>query len=181
MVLTLMIPMRKIFRAERIITMHVLESVAKTIVFTGLIVGFAYGTEYFIAWYSQNTVEMEVFSFRATGGFSLSYWIMVVCNSMVPLLFFFKRIRTHIFWLFGISIVINIGMWFERFVIIISSVAHDFLPNAWGQYAPTAIEYGIMLGSFSLFFFFFVLFVKHLPAISMTEMKELQHQDTAHE
>ncbi|MBA2881022.1 molybdopterin-containing oxidoreductase family membrane subunit [Desulfosalsimonas propionicica] len=181
MVLTLMIPMRKIFRAERIITMHVLESVAKTIVFTGLIVGFAYGTEYFIAWYSQNTVEMEVFSFRSTGGFALSYWIMVVCNSLVPLLFFFKRIRTHIFWLFGISIVVNIGMWFERFVIIISSVSHDFLPNAWGQYAPTAIEYGIMLGSFSLFFFLYFLFVKHLPAISMTEMKELQHQETAHE
>jgi len=181
MVLTLMIPMRKIFKAERIITMHVLESVAKTIVFTGLIVGFAYGTEYFIAWYSQNTVEMEVFSFRSTGGFALAYWIMVVCNSIVPLLFFFKRIRTHIFWLFGISIVVNIGMWFERFVIIISSVAHDFLPNAWGRYAPTAIEYGIMLGSFSLFFFFYFLFVKHLPAISMTEMKELQHQETAHE
>ncbi|MFW6081744.1 MAG: NrfD/PsrC family molybdoenzyme membrane anchor subunit [Desulfosalsimonas sp.] len=181
MVLTLMIPMRRIFRAERIITMHVLESVAKTIVFTGLIVGFAYGTEYFIAWYSRNSVEMEVFTFRSAGDFTLSYWIMVVCNSIVPLLFFFRRIRTRIVWLFGISILVNIGMWFERFVIIISSVAHDFLPNAWGEYAPTAIEYGIMLGSFSLFFFLFFLFVKHLPAISMTEMKELQHQGMGHE
>lgn len=181
MVLTLMIPMRRIFGAQRIITMHVLESVAKTIVFTGLIVGFAYGTEYFIAWYSRNSVEMEVFAFRSAGDFTLSYWIMVVCNSMVPLLFFFRRIRTSIFWLFGISILVNIGMWFERFVIIISSVAHDFLPNAWGEYAPSAIEYGIMLGSFSLFFFLFFLFVKHLPAISMTEMKELQHQGMTHE
>ncbi|MFP3981475.1 MAG: NrfD/PsrC family molybdoenzyme membrane anchor subunit [Desulfobacterales bacterium] len=181
MVLTLMIPMRRIFNAQRIITMHVLESVAKTIVFTGLIVGFAYGTEYFIAWYSRNSVEMEVFAFRSTGDFALQYWIMVICNSLVPLLFFLKRIRTSIIWLFAISIVVNIGMWFERFVIIISSVARDFLPHAWGDYAPTGIEYGIMLGSFCLFFFLFFLFVKHLPSISMTEMKELQHQAGTHD
>ena len=172
MVLTLMIPLRKIFRYERIVTMQILEAVAKTIIFTGLIVGYAYGVEYFLAWYSNNIVEQEAFRWRALGDYSLEFWIMVVCNSFIPLLFFFKRIRTSILWLVCISILINIGMWYERFVIIIGSVAHDFIPHAWGLYRPSAIEYGIMLGSFSLFFLLFLLFAKHLPSISMTEMKE---------
>ncbi|MDZ7833483.1 MAG: NrfD/PsrC family molybdoenzyme membrane anchor subunit [Desulfobacterales bacterium] len=180
MVLTLMIPLRKIFHYERIITGKVLERVAQTIVLTGLIVGFAYGTEQFIAWYSRNTVEMEIFRFRAVGGFALAFWIMVICNTIIPLLFFFKYFRTSIFWLFTISILINIGMWYERYVIIISSVAHDFIPHAWGQYFPTWVEFGIMLGSFSLFFFLFFLFVKHLPSVSMTEMKEKVHEEAAH-
>jgi molybdopterin-containing oxidoreductase family membrane subunit len=172
MVLTLMIPMRKIFHYEALITRDVLENVAKTIIFTGLIVGYAYIVEYFLAWYSNNVVEQESFRWRAFGDYSLQFWIMVVCNSLVPLLFFFKKIRTHIAWLFGISILVNIGMWYERFVIIVGSVAHDFLPHTWGLYAPSGIEYGILLGSFSLFFFLFLLFAKHLPSVSMTEMKE---------
>ena len=178
MVLTLSIPLRKIFGYERIITMHVLESIAKTIVFTGLIVGFAYGTEVFIAWYSQNIIEMESFRWRAFGDYAPEYWIMVICNSVIPLLYLFRRFRTHLVWLFVISIFVNIGMWFERFVIIVGSVAHDFLPNAWGLYRPTLIEGGIMLGAFCLFFFLFLLFVKHLPSVSMTEMKEhIQHTE----
>jgi molybdopterin-containing oxidoreductase family membrane subunit len=173
MVLTLMIPLRKIFRYERIITMSVLENVAKTIILTGLIVAFAYGTEFFIAWYSHNPVETAIFKWRATGDYRIGFWIMVVCNTVLPLLFFIKKIRTSLVWLFGISILVNIGMWFERFVIIITSVAHDFIPYAWGSYAPTLIEFGIMVGSFSLFFLLFVLFVKHMPSVSMTEMKEM--------
>jgi molybdopterin-containing oxidoreductase family membrane subunit len=180
MVLTLMIPMRKIFRYEQFITMDILENIAKTIVFTGLIVGYAYGVEYFIAWYSNNIVEQETFRWRAVGDYSLEFWIMVVCNSLIPLLFFFKRVRRKIFWLFGISILINIGMWYERFVIIIGSVAHDFIPHAWGFYAPSAVELGIMLGSFCLFFFLFLLFVKHLPSVSMTELKESLSKGGAH-
>ena len=180
MVLTLMIPLRHIFHYEKIITVHVLESVAKTIIFTGLIVGFAYGTEFFIAWYSHNPAEMAIFRYRPTGDYAVGFWIMVICNTVVPLLFFFKRIRTHIAWLFGISILVNIGMWFERFVIIVTSVAHDFIPYAWGLYRPTAIEFGIMIGSFCLFFFLFFLFVKHLPSVAMTEMKELVHQGADH-
>ncbi len=179
MVLTLMIPLRKIFHYERIITDTVLERVAQTIVFTGLIVGFSYGTEQFIAWYSQNSIEIETFRYRMFGAFALEFWIMVVCNSLIPLLFFFKRFRRSVFWLFAISILVNIGMWYERFVIIISSVAHDFLPHAWGTYRPTWVEFGIMLGSFSLFFFLFLLFVKHLPAVSMTEMKEKVYEEEA--
>jgi molybdopterin-containing oxidoreductase family membrane subunit len=172
MVLTLMIPLRKIFNYEKIITMHVLESVAKTIVLTGMIVGFAYGTEFFIAWYSRNPVEEYIFAWRATGDYAIPFWIMVTCNTIVPLAFLIKKVRTAIPWLFGISIVVNIGMWYERFIIIITSVGRDFLPNAWSLYRPSLVEFGIMLGSFSLFFFLFVLFVKHMPSVSMTEMKE---------
>ena len=172
MVLTLMIPLRRIFRCEKLITIDVLENVAKTIIFTGLIVGYAYAVEYFLAWYSNNSVEQASFRWRAFGDYSPEFWVMVVCNSIVPLLFFRKRIRTNILWLFGISILINIGMWFERFVIIIGGVAHDFIPHAWGLYRPRFIELGIMFGSFSLFFLLFLLFVKHLPSVSMTEMKE---------
>jgi molybdopterin-containing oxidoreductase family membrane subunit len=180
MVLTLMIPLRKVFKYEKLISMHVLESVAKTIVFTGLIVGFAYGTEVFIAWYSHNPVEMETFRYRAFGDYAVQYWIMVTCNSLIPLLFLFRKVRTNIRALFIISLLVNVGMWMERFVIIIGSVAHGFLPHAWGLYAPSMIEYGILLGSFCLFFFLFVLFVKHLPSISMTEMKETLPEGASH-
>jgi molybdopterin-containing oxidoreductase family membrane subunit len=180
MVVTLMIPLRKIFHLEEIITMRVLEQVAKTIVFTGLIVGFSYGTEVFIAWFSHNPVEVEAFRYRAFGDYALEYWIMVSCNSIIPLLFFFKKIRTHLRWLFIICLLVNVGMWYERFVIIVGSVAHDFLPYAWGLYRPSIIEYGILVGSFCLFFFLFVLFVKHLPSVSMTEMKEISPPGEAH-
>lgn len=173
MVLTLMIPLRKIFNYQAIITTHVLESVAKTIVFTGLIVGFAYGTEFFIAWYSHNPLEQYIFQYRPTGDYAIGFWIMAICNTMIPLLFLFKKIRTSIAALFVISLLVNLGMWYERFVIIITSVARDFIPHAWGLYAPSLVEYGITIGSFSLFFFLFCLFVKHMPSVSMTEVKEM--------
>jgi Ni/Fe-hydrogenase subunit HybB-like protein len=172
MVLTLMIPMRKIFHYEEIITMKVLESVAKTIILTGMIVGYAYVVEIFIAWFSWNPVEREAFWWRIFGDYSLEYWIMTVCNVFVPVLLFFKKIRTSIKALFTISILVNVGMWYERFVIIVGGPAHDFLPHAWGLYAPSMIEMGIMLGTFCMFFMLFLLFVKHMPSISMTEMKE---------
>ncbi|NTV33892.1 MAG: polysulfide reductase NrfD [Deltaproteobacteria bacterium] len=180
MVLTLMIPMRTIFRYEVFITKDILDNIAKTIVFTGLIVGYAYAIEYFLAWYSHNIVEQESFRWRAAGEYSLAFWVMVICNSVVPLLFFIRKVRRSIPWLFGISILINIGMWSERFVIIIGGVAHDFMPNAWGTYSPTIIEYGVLVGSFCLFFFLFLLFVKHMPSVSMTEMKESVHKGVGH-
>jgi Ni/Fe-hydrogenase subunit HybB-like protein len=176
MVLTLMIPLRKIFGYQDIITIEVLASVAKTIVFTGLIVGFAYATELFIAWYSRSIIEIESFWWRAFGEYASQYWIMVVCNTAIPLLFLSKKIRTSIVPLFIISIFVNIGMWMERFVIIIGSVAHDFLPNAWGFYSPPWFEFVLMGFGFCLFFFLFLLFAKHLPSVSMTEMKEHIHK-----
>jgi Ni/Fe-hydrogenase subunit HybB-like protein len=180
MVLTLMIPLRRIFQYKAIITEDILDNIAKTIIFTGLIVGYAYMVEYFLAWYSHNIVEQESFRWRAFGHYSLEFWIMVICNSVVPLLFFIRKVRRSIPWLFGVSILINIGMWYERFVIIVGGVAHDFMPHAWGEYSPSFIEYGILLGSFSMFFFLFLLFVKHLPSISMTELKEGVRQGGGH-
>jgi len=173
MVLTLMIPMRRIFNYEKIITIDVLENVAKAIIFTGFIVAFAHGTEFFMAWYSQNPVELEVFRNRPFGDYAAGFWIMAVCNTILPVVFFFRFARRSLSILFMVSILVNIGMWFERFVIIVTSVSRDFIPHAWGLYAPTWVEFGIMIGSFSLFFFLFVLFVKHLPSVSMTEMKEM--------
>ncbi len=172
MVLTLLIPMRKLFRFEHLITMEILENIAKTIILTGIIVGYAYGTEYFMAYYSGNVFERDTMIWRAIGNYSLAFWIMVVCNTLVPLLFFLKRFRTDVRRLFAISILINVGMWYERFVIIITSAAHQFDPYSWTHYSPSWVEYGIMIGSFCLFGLLFLLFAKFLPTISMTEMKE---------
>ena len=172
MVVTLMIPLRRIFNYHKIITLEVIENIAKTIVLTGLIVGFAYGSQYFIAWYSHDIVEMETFRWFARGQYRWELYIMVLSNSLFPMLFVFRKIRRSITLLFIICLLVNLGMWFERFVIIVGGAAHGFSPYAWGVYASTLVEYGIMLGSFCLFFFLFLLFVKHLPSVSMTEMKE---------
>jgi len=180
MVLTLVIPLRRIFRYEAFITEDILDNIAKTIIFTGLIVGYAYMVEYFLAWYSHNIVEQESFRWRAFGDYGLQFWIMVACNSVVPLLFFVRKVRRSIPRLYLISLLINVGMWYERFVIIIGGAAHDFMPNAWGLYWPSLIEYGILLGSFCIFFFLFLLFVKHLPSVSMTELKEEVHRRGDH-
>jgi Ni/Fe-hydrogenase subunit HybB-like protein len=172
MVLTLLIPLRRILKFEHLITMDILEQIAKTIIFTGLIVGYAYITEYFMAQYSGNVAERSTFIWRAIGHYAPEFWIMVICNSVVPLAFFVKKIRRNLSYLFRISLLVNIGMWFERFVIIVGSAAHENDPYSWGSYSPRWPEYGIMLGSFSLFMFLFLLFAKFLPAISMTEVKE---------
>ena len=164
MVLTLMIPMRKMFRYEAFITKDILDNIAKTIVFTGLIVGYAYMRRVLPGLVQPQHRGAGVFPVAGASGTTvLEFWIMVICNSVVPLLFFIRKVRRSIPWLFGISILINIGMWYERFVIIIGGVAHDFMPNAWGTYSPTIIEYGILVGSFSLFFFPFPAFCKTPP------------------
>ncbi|HHM24425.1 MAG TPA: hydrogenase [Bacteroidetes bacterium] len=173
MVITILIPLRKIFKVEELITKDNLESMAKMIVLTGLIVGYAYATEFFMAWYSGNQYEYEIFRWRAAGDYAIEYWIMVIFNSVVPLLFFVKKIRRSIPWLLAISIAINIGMWFERYVIIVTSLAHDFLPYSWGHYRPSLIEFGITLGSFGWFFLFFFIFAKLLPSVSIAELKEM--------
>ena len=172
MVLTLLIPLRRIFRFEEIITVKILESIAKTIIFTGIVIGYSYIVEYFMAWYGGDRIEQDTFLFRAFGHYSTMFWLMVVCNVVAPLFFFFKRVRTNLKWLFAIALLINIGMWTERFVIIIGSMAQDFMPYQWGFYTPTWVEIGITVGSFCLFFFLFLLFSKFLPSISIAEMKE---------
>ncbi len=172
MVMTILIPLRRVFKVEHIIRPYHLESMAKLLLVTSLIVGYAYFIEIFIAWYSGNPFEIAIFKYRATGEYAAIFWLMVICNAVVPLLFFKKSIRTNILALFIISIVVNFGMWFERYNIIVSSLAHDFFPTAWGIYEMTPVEWGIMLGAFGLFFLLFLTFVRILPSISIAEVKE---------
>ncbi len=172
MVITLLVPLRALFKVENLITDSTLENLAKTIILTGLIVGYSYIMEYFMAWYSGNMVERDTFIWRAIGYYAPQFWIMVVGNTIAPLMLFFKKARTHLPILFCICILINFGMWFERYVIIVGSVSHEFDPYSWGLFFPTWVDYSILVGSFCLFLFMFFLFVKFLPSISMTEVKE---------
>jgi molybdopterin-containing oxidoreductase family membrane subunit len=128
--------------------------------------------ESYIAWYSNNIPEWQRFVYQVVGEYAIPFWIMILFNSLVPLLFFVKRIRTSTPWLFGIAILINIGMWMERFVIIVTALAHEFDPYSWGLYRPTWVDIGITLGSFAWFFFWFLLFTKFLPVVSIVEVKE---------
>ncbi len=173
MVISLTIPIRKIFALENYITLDNYDGMAKMILLTSLIVGYAYGCEFFMAWYSGNPAEWGQFYYRATGQYALFYWIMVVCNVVMPIPLWFKSVRRNLKVLFIISIFINIGMWFERFNIIVISLSQGFEPGAWGIYKISWVEMGITAGSFAWFFMFFLLFIKTLPAISITELKEI--------
>lgn len=171
MVVTLLVPVRAIFKIEHLITMRHLENMNKIILATGSLVGLAYGTEFFIAWYSQNQYESFAFINRAFGPYWWAYWTMVTCNVISPQLFWFKKMRTSPFWMVVISIFVNIGMWFERFVITITSLSRDFLPSSWGYYRPTAIDGLMLFGSFGVFFTLFLLFCRFLPIVAMSEVK----------
>ena len=171
MVITLLIPLRKVQHLESIITIDVLEKMAKILILTGCILGYAYAFEFVVAFFSQNPIEVDAFRMRATGYGAISFWIMVGCNVFVPMLFFIRKIRRSLLCLLVIGILINVGMWYERYVIIIT-LSRDFIPYSWGSYFPTANEFGIMFGSFCWFFMFFWLFVRFLPTVSITEVKE---------
>ena len=171
MVLTLLIIMREVFQLKAYITKHHLENMAKVVTLTGSLVGLAYGTEFFMAWYSGVQVEAFAFINRAFGPYWWAYWIMISCNVISPQLFWFKAIRRNAIALWVISIFVNIGMWFERYVIVVTSLHRDFLPSSWDMYIMTIHDYLIMLGSFGLFFTLFLLFVRFLPSIAMAEIK----------
>ncbi|MDX1905553.1 MAG: NrfD/PsrC family molybdoenzyme membrane anchor subunit [Bacteroidia bacterium] len=173
MVQTLMIVTRRIYKLENYITMDHMESIAKIIIATGSLVGLAYMTELFIAWYSGSLWERYIFINRSFGPYWWSYWAMFTCNVVTPQLFWFRKIRTNMVLTFIISIFINIGMWFERFVIIVTSLHRDYLPSSWADYAPTWVEAGIFVGSIGLFMFCFFLFSKYLPVVNMFEVKTL--------
>ena len=174
MVITILIPLRKWLGLEEYIRIWHFENLAKLLIVTSLIVGYAYLTEYFIAWYSNSPFEQGTFLDRMFGDYAPFAWMMLLCNAAIPLLLFVKKLRTNLAVLFVVSIFVNIGMWLERYVIIVSSLSHDFDPANWseGVYSPTWVEGGITAGSFALFFLLFLLFVRNFPAISMTEMKE---------
>jgi len=164
--------MRRIFRFEAFITVRTFEMIAKTMILTCLIIGYSYGVEYFMAWYSGNRIERDTYLWRIIGSYGFLFWLMLICNTALPLLFFFKMIRTNLICLFVIAILVDIGMWVERFVIIVGSMAHDFDPYAWGIYTPRWVETTITIASFCLFFFFFLLFAKFLPSVSLVEIKK---------
>ncbi len=180
MVLTLMIPLRKWFGLEQIITIKHLENMAKIILLTGSMVGYAYGLEFFIAWYSGNPLETFAFFNRAFGDYSWAYWIMMSCNVITPQLIWFKGVRRSPTALFVLSIFVNIGMWFERFVIVVTSLHHDFLPSSWDYFSPTAWDWATLVGSFGLFFTLFLLFLRYLPLIAITEVKAVTLRANPH-
>ncbi len=181
MVLTLLIILRKVMNFEHYITPSHIEAMCKVLLCTGMLVGLAYGTEFFIAWYSGNQYERFVFLNRAFGPYAWAYWTMVVCNVFIPQLFWLKSVRNNLVIVFIISIFVNIGMWFERFVIITTSLHRDFLPSSWAMFSPTWVEICTFIGSFGLFFTLFFLFVRFLPAIAISEVKTVlnyaKHKD----
>ena len=173
MVVTLVIPIRKIFGLEAYFTDRHFDAMGKLILVTSMIVFYAYLTEYFIAWYSVEVPERAAFWWRAFGDYWWATWIMLTCNGIIPLMLWSRKVRTSIPAMFVITIFINIGMWFERFVIIVVSLAHEYEPWQWRAYQPSWVEMSIMVGSFAWFFMWFLLFLRVLPAVSVQELKEV--------
>lgn len=178
MVMTLMLVTRKVYKLEDYITVGHIELMNIIVLVTGSIVGIAYITEFFMAWYSQVPYEQYAFLNRMTGPYAWAYWTMMTCNVVSPQLFWFKKIRTSIMASFILSIVVNIGMWFERFVIIVTSLHRDYLPSSWAMFEPTLYDMGVYLFSFGFFFTAFFLFAKFFPVINIAEVKTILKSDT---
>ncbi len=172
MVMLIAIPMRRIFNLKPYITAEHLASMAKMLIFTGLVLGYSYGVEFFIAWYSNNPYERDLFFYRAFGDYAWALWLLVACNVLAPSLFLFRRVRYRIGWLAGIALLVNVGMFYERFVIIVTSLGRSFDPFTWKVYAPRWPEISILAGSFAWFFLLFMVFAKIFPVVSMWEVKE---------
>ena len=173
MVFTIIIPLRKFFKLEHYVTINDLDAAAKLCLFTSCVVGLAYLTEFQVAWMSGNKMEQEYFWNRVFGQWTWAAWIMLICNMVLPLSLFSQKLRRNTTWLFMLSITINIGMWFERFVIVIPSLSHEFEPWQWGGYHPTWVDYNILLGSFGWFFMWFLLFIRQMPVMAIAEIKEI--------
>ena len=171
MVLTLLLVARKVVHLEDYITRRHVDAMCKVLLAMGSIVALAYGTEMFMAWWSGNPYERFAFANRAFGPLGWAFGIMVLCNVLLPQLLWFKRVRAHLGVVFALSLAVNVGMWFERFVIIAGSLQRDFVPSSWADYAPTLVEIGTLLGSFGLFFTLFLLFCRFVPMVAMAEVK----------
>ncbi len=171
MVMMLLILTRQTMHLERYITQRHLEQMAKVTLLTGSIVGYAYAAEFFTAWYGGNIYERFHFIHRATGPYAWCFYLMVLCNVIVPQALWFKKARGSIAALFVISILVNVGMWFERFVIIVVSLHRSYLPSSWGMFYPTLVDVGVLVGAFGLFFTCFLVFIRVLPMIAMWEIK----------
>ena len=177
MVLTLMIIVRKTYKLGDFVTMDHFEAIGKILIFISLIMGSSYVTEVFIAWFSG--VDGELYTFfhnRITGEYAFQFWAMVTCNAIIPQLFWFKKVRRNLTWLFIISIIINVGMWFERFNIVVTSLSKDFLPATWVEYDPTITEVSIYIGTLGLFGVGVLLFMRYIPVMAMSELKMINKE-----
>ena len=173
MVWTIIIPLRRWWGLKHYVTLNHLDASAKMVLFTSLVVGAGYMSEFFIAWYSGIKVEQEYFWNRVFGQWWWAAWILLICNMVFPLSLFSQRLRRNTTWLWILSIIINIGMWFERFVIVVPSLSHEFEPWQWTHYQPSWVDMSFLLGSFGWFFMWFLLFIKQLPVIAIAEVKEI--------
>jgi Ni/Fe-hydrogenase subunit HybB-like protein len=173
MVITLMVPARQFFGLKNLVTLRHLENMCKIVLATGTMVGYAYAVEFFIAWYGGNQYEQFAFINRAFGPYAWAYWTMVSCNVLAPQLFWFRSVRTTPWAMVCICVLVNVGMWFERFVITVTSLSRDFLPSSWGYFTPTLVDILMFAGSFGLFFTLFLLFFRFLPMVAMAEVKSV--------
>ncbi|MBX3317478.1 MAG: polysulfide reductase NrfD [Phycisphaeraceae bacterium] len=181
MVLFLLIPARELFPGmKNLLTLRHLENMAKILLLTGSMVGFAYAMEFFIAWYGANDYEKEVFINRATGPYWWAYWTMISCNVISPQLFWFRRFRQSPLVIFIVSVFVTIGMWFERFVIIVSSLHRAFLPGEWHMFHPTLVDILTFVGSCGLFLTLFLLFTRFLPMFAIAELKAVMPESSPH-
>ncbi len=180
MVVTLMVISRKVYGIENLITIAHLEKMNIIILVTGTMVGFAYITEFFIAWYSGSQYEFYAFLNRATGPYAWAYWTMMSCNLLFPQFFWIKKLRRSIPFMFVTSIIVNIGMWFERFVITVISLHRDYMPSAWDYYSPTFVDVFTFVGTFGLFLTLFLLFLRWVPMVAIAEVKGVMPEADPH-
>jgi molybdopterin-containing oxidoreductase family membrane subunit len=180
MVLTVMIPVRRIFGLEAYITDYHFENMSRFLLLTSTIVGYAYASEYFMAWYGGVEAEQTSFWLRAFGPYWISTWTMILCNGVFPQLLWFKKLRTNVPFLLVLSVLINIGMWFERYVIIITGLSREYNPAVWGVYTPSYFELGIVAGSFAFFAMLFLIFLKLFPVVAIAEVKEIAIHERMH-
>jgi Ni/Fe-hydrogenase subunit HybB-like protein len=173
MVLTLVIPVRALYGLQDFITLRHLENMGKVMLVTGLIVAYGYTIEAFTAWYSANQYEMFMMWNRMTGPYWWAYALLITCNVIAPQSLWFKRVRTSVPMLFVLSLIVNVGMWLERFVIVVTSLHRDFLPSSWGRFSPTFWDWSTYIGTIGLFVTLLLLFLRFLPAISIFEMRTL--------
>lgn len=180
MVLTLMLPLRAIFGLQDLITQYHIDCMCKICLATGSMVGYAYGMEFFIAWYGSNPYEGFAFVNRAFGPYAWAYWIMISCNVITPQFFWFKWARNNLWLVWVLSCFINVGMWFERFVITVTSLANDFLPANWDYFSPTIVDIFTFFGTFGVFGVLFLLFIRFLPLLAFAEIKSVSKQADVH-
>ena len=177
MVLTLAIPLRKLYGLEDFITLRHLKNMGEVMLATGMIVAYGYLMETFMAWYSGNIYEQYMLWNRMFGPYWYMYWALILFNILVSQVLWFRAVRTNVVALFVIAICVNIGMWLERYVIVVVSLSRDFLPSSWGMYSATVWDYAIFTGSIGLFVCLLFLFIRVLPMISIFEMRELVHEE----